>query len=132
MFEARVDLTRRRLRELISVKQQVNANCPYKPDQAGRDVWSILQDGEDGDCEDDVFTIRARLKALGWPLGALRPAICKTREGDGHMVLCIVTRRAGVYVADNLISHIAPWTALSHEWLIRLDGRRWRVISPKS
>lgn len=127
----RVNLTQRRLRELITVKRQVRDNCPYKPDRPGRDVATILKDGEGGDCEDIVYTIRARLKALGWPLGALRPAICKTRAGIGHMVHCIVTRGAGVYVADNLIPHIAPWAALDHEWLSRLDGKRWLLINPK-
>ncbi len=116
-----------RRQELFNVKRQVAVNCPYLADRPGRDVATILKDGEGGDCEDMVYTIRARLKALGWPLGALRPAICKTRAGVGHMVLCIVTRGAGVYIADNLLSHIAPWAALDHDWLARLDNR-WRMI----
>ena len=128
---ARVRFTRPRQRELITVKRQVDDNCPYLPDKPGRDIGTILQDGQGGDCEDFVYTLIARLKALGWPIGALRPAICRTRAGVGHMVLCIVTEGAGVYVADNLLNHIAPWAGLSHQWICRLDGPRWRMILRK-
>ncbi len=50
------------------------------------------------------------------------------KDGTGHFVLCIVTEGAGVYVADNLIRHIAPWGNLPHSWLSRLDGARWRAV----
>ncbi len=67
-----LDLLPPRLAELIQVSAQVRESCPYKRDSAGNDSWRILRDGEPGDCEDLALTVRARLVALGWPIGALR------------------------------------------------------------
>lgn len=127
---ARVYLSAKRLKELIRVKREVAKAHFYRPDPAGNDRWALLQGREPGDCEDMALTIRAALAALGWHMGALRPAICKTTLGRGHAVLLIHTT-VGVYVVDNLIAHIAPWAGLLHSWIARLDGDRWRLILPK-
>lgn len=122
----RIYLSATRLEELIRVKREVAAAHPYQTDP-GKDTWSVLEGRQPGDCEDIALTTRAHLAALGWPLGALRLAICKTPAGVGHAVLCVHTT-VGVYVADNLFSHIAPWAALTHTWICRLDGEHWRTI----
>lgn len=129
---ARVDLTAPRLRELLQVSAHVRKDCAYKRDPAGNDNWRIMLDGQEGDCEDSVLTVLARLVALGWPIGALRPAICTTQKGEGHMVLCIHTKGQGVYVRDNRFNHIAPWAELPYEWLARLDGQHWLMPLPKT
>lgn len=127
---ARVYLSRAKMAELIRVKGEVAKAHPYRPDPAGNDFWRLLKGRQLGDCEDIALTIRELLAALGWSMGALRPAICRTTLGRGHAVLCVHTT-AGVYVVDNLIPHVAPWAGLLHSWICRLDGDRWRLILPK-
>ena len=128
---ARVQLTGPRLRELSIVSAHVRKACPYKRDPESRDFWRIMIDGEEGDCEDGVLSVRARLAGLGWPLGALRPTICKTPQGIGHMVLCIHTKGQGVYVRDNLFDHIAPWEPLPYQWFGTVAGKYWQTVLPK-
>lgn len=125
----RVYLSAAKLEELINVKRQVARDHPYRHDP-GKDIWSVLEGRQPGDCEDLALTLRAHLAALGWPLGALRLAICKTPAGDGHAVLCIHTT-VGVYIADNRLDHIASWAGLPYEWICRLEGARWVMILPR-
>lgn len=122
-----MELTPERLYDLIRINREVNDRCPYRPDPAGNDNWRLLEDGEAGDCEDLALTKRARLAAAGWPMGILRPGICRVPDGRGHLVL-LTFLSAGVYVADNLFNHVAPWTGLSYRWEFCLGPGGWQMI----
>jgi predicted transglutaminase-like cysteine proteinase len=113
--------------DLIRINREVNDHCPYRPDPAGNDNWRLLEDGEAGDCEDLALTKRARLAARGWPMGILRPGICRVPDGRGHLVL-LSFLSAGVYVADNLFAHIAPWAGLPYRWELCLGSYGWQAI----
>lgn len=95
----------------------------YKAEK--KDVWEIAQ--EFGDCEDLMLAKRQRLHKLGYPLGALRPVICRIRNGTGHAVLCLVTNQ-GDYILDNRFSLIVPWKRLQYSWLYRWAGKKWEIL----
>jgi predicted transglutaminase-like cysteine proteinase len=91
--------------QLARVNSSVNSSIHPRNDQNGKDVWTL--NASYGDCEDYAITKRARLAKMGIPLGALRIAYAKTRSGEGHAVLVVVTNR-GQYVLDNRMAAIRP------------------------
>jgi predicted transglutaminase-like cysteine proteinase len=90
---------------LKGVNGSVNRSIHPRNDARGKDVWTL--NAKYGDCEDYAITKRARLVAMGIPAGALRIAYAKTRRGEGHAVLVVITNR-GNYVLDNRTGAIKP------------------------
>lgn len=96
--------------ELASVNSVVNRSIRFAPDAARLrqgDVWSVLEGGGAGDCEDYVLTKRRKLMDLGWPSSALLVTVVRTRTGEGHAVLTIRTNE-GNFVLDNLSRSVRP------------------------
>ena len=104
--------------QLRDVNHSVNVAVGYRTDM---DLYGKLEHWTpavaEGDCEDYALTKRQRLLALGWPLKALRLAVCRV-EGQGHAVLTVDTDR-GVYVLDNRYPRVMPWKDLPYVWISR-------------
>jgi predicted transglutaminase-like cysteine proteinase len=96
-----------------------------------RDTWEIadldtlIAPAQGFDCEDHALTVRALAhRDLGFPLGALRLAVCETTEQ--HAVLLIATT-AGEIVVDNghRWTGIGPWHDYPCKWLHVWGPAKW-------
>jgi len=122
--------------ELESVNDDVNQAIVPEDDlpHYGRaEYWTIPTDGK-GDCEDYALTKRARLIALGVSERALRVAVVKTANGEGHAVLTVATDH-GDYVLDNLVGMVRSWDNTTYQWIERQDPddlTQWVALSPVS
>ena len=117
---ARAALTPELWRQLEEVNFLVNRSIRPMDDlrHYGRaDYWTIPTDGF-GDCEDYALTKRKALIAAGVPARALRMAVVKTRQGEGHAVLTIATDH-GDFVLDNLSMDVRSFDATGYEWIAR-------------
>lgn len=117
-------LTDDKARELDRVQREVNSRVSYRTDLAlyGRaELWRVAADK--GDCEDYALAKRQMLLDLGWPLEALRLAVCNVETGEGHAVLMVDTANEGTLVLDNRYPGVVPWNRLPYEWLRRQDGK---------
>jgi len=85
------------------------------------EFWTLPRDGF-GDCEDYALAKQAVLFSLGLPRSALRIAVVKTLEGEGHAVLTISTDR-GDYVLDNMTDAVRGWEDAGYDWVERQDSR---------
>lgn len=86
--------------ELEQVNAAVNA-MPYRADveQFGRiEWWERATAG--GDCDDYMVMKFRRLLELGWPVTALRFAMCHTETGEAHGVL-LADLNGQTWVLDN-------------------------------
>jgi predicted transglutaminase-like cysteine proteinase len=132
---ARAALTPELWRQLEEVNFLVNRTIHPMDDfrHYGRaDYWTIPTDGF-GDCEDYALTKRKALIAAGVPARALRMAVVRTRQGEGHAVLTIATDR-GDFVLDNLSMDVRGWDATGYEWIARQnpdDVWAWVSLDPK-
>lgn len=100
-------------KQLDNVNLSVNRSI--KPiNDGGPDEWQI--DVTAGDCEDFALTKRHRLIALGWSPKALRMAVARTRDGEGHAVLVVKTDR-GDLVLDNRTNEIKDWRQAGLYWV---------------
>ena len=100
----------KRWAELTSVNSMVNRSIRFARDTARlgqKDVWTVLEGGGAGDCEDYVLTKRRKLMQLGWPSSALLVTVVSTRTGEGHAVLTVRTIE-GNFVLDNLARSVRP------------------------
>lgn len=106
----RVKLTASRMNELQSINRSVNREIIPVNDRSGRgiiDQWTLAPKA--GDCEDFAITKRHRLIAAGWPASALRLAVGRVSNGEGHAVLVVRTSEGDV-VLDNRTDAVRPWT----------------------
>lgn len=127
-------LTGQRWRELERVNAEVNGRVNYKSDvdlYGIPEFWTIAAGA--GDCEDYALAKRGELLALGWPVEALRLAVCLDERGRGHAVLTVDTSK-GVYVLDNRSPFVQPWKALSYTWVKRqaAGGKAWVTITAQA
>lgn len=127
-------LTDQRRTELERVNAEVNGRVGYKADidlYGMPEFWTIA--GREGDCEDYALAKRAELLALGWPVEALRLAVCLDEHGRGHAVLTVDTDR-GAYVLDNRSLLVQPWKALPYTWIKRqaAGGKAWVTITAQA
>lgn len=105
---------------LNRVNSQVNESITPEDDiqHYGRaEYWTIPTDGY-GNCHDYALTKRKDLIEAGIPENALRMAVVKTWNGEGHAVLTVSTDR-GDYVLDNLREGIVSWKDTDYTWLKR-------------
>jgi predicted transglutaminase-like cysteine proteinase len=100
-----IELDNELMTKLKKVNSAVNRSIRPRHEPRGKDAW-ILNAGS-GDCEDYAVTKRAKLMVMGVPAGALRIATAKTRSGEGHAVLIVITSQ-GRYVLDNRTGAIKP------------------------
>jgi predicted transglutaminase-like cysteine proteinase len=97
-----IELTGKRLRELIQVNRSVNKAVlgVRDLDRFNQvDVWDFPRDGM-GDCEDYVILKRHQLRELGWPSSVLLITVVLDPNGEGHAVLAVRTSR-GTLILDN-------------------------------
>jgi len=127
----RVDLTGQRRAVLEGVNRAVNRDILPVNDRSGPgiiDQWSLAPTS--GDCEDFAITKRHRLIQAGWPASALRLAVGRVSNGEGHAVLVVKTRD-GDLVLDNRSDAIRPWKATDIRWVSiqsAEDPRFWRSL----
>ena len=76
--------------------------------------WSVAP--TEGNCNDYAVTKRAELLRQGFPAGALRMAVARTRWGEGHTVL-VVRTDSGDLVMDSLRGAILPWRQTGLRWI---------------
>ncbi|WP_430512961.1 transglutaminase-like cysteine peptidase [Pannonibacter phragmitetus] len=114
---------------LAAKVQRVNlsVNRSMKWTQDEREVWKI--GGTAGDCEDFALTKRSRLIRMGIPAGALRMAVVKTRNGEGHAVLVVRTSK-GDLVLDNTKDEVVTREQTNYRWLAiaSSDPRTWERL----
>ncbi|KQR73287.1 transglutaminase-like cysteine peptidase [Rhizobium sp. Leaf341] len=123
---AMVTLTAEKKAELQRVNRTINRKIIPVNDQSGPmgDVWQA--DVAAGDCEDFALTKRRHLISLGWPATALRIAVARTREGEGHAVLVAKTSE-GDLVLDNRTSRIRPFRQAGLSWIKIQSGENPRL-----
>lgn len=111
--------TEARLTELGAVNWAVNHGATYLTDQEQYGVpefWAPISAKGYGDCEDYCLTKMARLRASGWPQGALDIAVCYDSAGAGHALLIVHTDK-GDWVMDNNQDEVVPWKQAPYKWL---------------
>lgn len=110
-------------RLLSRINAQVNRQIKPRNEQV--DVWQIS--AKEGDCDDYVMTKRHRLIQAGIPASALRVAVVKTRQGEGHAVL-IVKTNVGDLILDNLRKNIVARKASGYRYIkiSTANPLRWR------
>lgn len=115
--------------DLMAMLERVNGqvNRSIRPKRRTTEVWEVGANA--GDCKDYVMNKRHRLIELGLPPGALRVAITRTRNGEGHTVL-VVRTNAGDLVLDNLTGAIKPWASAGYSWIAMSssDPRTWHAV----
>jgi len=116
--------------QLVQVQTQINGRVGYRTDldlYGLPELWAVADRA--GDCEDYALAKRRALLDLGWPVEALRLAVCVDEQGGGHAVLTVDTDQ-GVYVLDNRARFVEPWAALPYRWIKRqaAGGRDWVSI----
>jgi predicted transglutaminase-like cysteine proteinase len=77
------------------------------------DQWTVSP--KRGDCEDYALTKQKRLIELGLPASALRLAIARTPQGEGHAVL-IVRTQSGDFILDNRFGAILTRQSSDLTW----------------
>ncbi|NBN63011.1 hypothetical protein GWI72_09915 [Microvirga tunisiensis] len=98
--------------KLNRVNNQVNRSITWVKESG--DSWKV--GGRTGDCEDFALTKRSQLIKLGVPAGALRMAVVRTREGEGHAVLVVKTTK-GELVLDNIKKTIVSRQQTDYRWI---------------
>lgn len=118
-----IALTDHVMQLLKSVNASVNRSIRPRHDK-GADVWSA--NATSGDCEDYVLAKRRALIKAGLPSSALRIAYVKTRKGEGHAILVVVTD-GKKWVLDNINGRVRPLSQSGYR-LISMSGanpRSW-------
>lgn len=119
---AQVVLTDQAIRLLQQVNREINASIRPMANPSGG--WKIYPAA--GDCNDYALTKRSALIRLGFPAGALRFAVTKTRLGQSHAIL-IINTDVGDLVLDNLSSDVKSLE--SSGYVIRImsgaNPQRW-------
>jgi predicted transglutaminase-like cysteine proteinase len=124
--DAVVALSGDRRAELDKVNRAVNRTIRPRTDRTDR--WVLAP--REGDCDDYAVTKRHRLVAMGWPASALRLAVVRTPNGEGHAVLVVKTTE-GDLVLDNRTSRIKLWSETGLRWVkiqSSRDPRRWFAL----
>ena len=127
---ARIVLDETTFEALDEVNLAVNRAIRYRSDDKvfGRaEFWTVVADGDAGDCEDFALTKLQRLLDRGFPREAMRLAIVhRPRDGIRHAVLTVETDR-GTYVLDSSYNRVVAWSDLPYtNWMRENPGHeRW-------
>lgn len=116
--------------ELNAVNHEINKQVTYKTDAElykKTDFWEIAD--SEGDCEDYALAKRKELMKRGWPVAALRLAVCIVPGAGGHCVLTVDTD-LGTYILDNIEQRVVPWKNVNYKWLYRQEPgkRKWQSL----
>lgn len=125
---------------LERINKLVNHSHRYTGD-AGGDNWHIMEDGEEGDCEDFALTKAKILLDLGYPASALHieTAMIKGSEtpGTGHAWLVVQTDQGDYALdtsSDSIQANCALMSNIGTAYIMRRRqiGNNWAVIDPAS
>jgi predicted transglutaminase-like cysteine proteinase len=108
-----IDLTSENLSELHRVNRLVNRSIRPQHDPKV-DVWAMGP--KSGDCKAYTLTKRQHLIQAGFPASALRIAVTRTQNGEGHAVL-VVRTSSGDRILDNRTNSIRTWAEADLELL---------------
>ena len=116
--------------DLRDVNAMVNRQIRPKADPASRDDWQIAT--RSGDCEDYALRKQQELRKRGWSSSQLHLATAYIQDGQRHVVLLARTTD-GVFVLDNLSSHVRSMKATGYRWEYRQstsDPKVWLSMAP--
>lgn len=109
--DATVDYSEALLTQLQAVNDEVNNGHAYKKDYDNYGVpeyWTLLEEGQAGDCEDLALTKAQKLIDAGIDADAIHLEVGKFADtGNGHCWLTIQTS-AGDYIMDNMVTTVIP------------------------
>jgi len=112
--------------DLATTLHHVNAgvNRAIRPLANPPGGWKV--NPSSGDCNDYALTKRSELIRMGFPAGALRLAVTKTRRGEPHLILLVKTD-AGDLVLDNLSAQVRTLRQSGYQIgsMSSTDPRRW-------
>lgn len=111
---------------VVAVNQRVNRSI--RPVNDKQDEWR--SGVKAGDCEDFALTKRESLLKAGIPASALRIAVARTAEGEGHAVLIVKTSE-GDFVLDNRTNQMLAWHKTDLTFIkiaTAEDPRLWRWL----
>ena len=111
------------------INKEVNNSIEYVADivQYGtQEHWTIPKDGK-GDCEDISLAKRASLIEAGASSDDIFLCTCTAPNGQGHLVLLVMTDKGGM-IADNAddslrVPSMLPYT----DWNICKQGKWYKV-----
>lgn len=116
------------LNTLQEINDAVNAAHTYETDELlykKLEFWSVMGDGESGDCEDFALTKVGALIAAGIPAGAIKLVIGKAGNGEGHAWVEVQTTN-GNYSLDINYTEVQPTSSLPYTDVQRqYDGPWW-------
>ncbi|NDY56343.1 transglutaminase-like cysteine peptidase [Desulfovibrio sulfodismutans] len=113
---------------LQRINDEVNAAHAYQSDAAlynKLEHWTVLGDGQSGDCEDFALTKVGALIASGIPAGAIKLVVGKAGNGEGHAWVEVQTTN-GNYALDINYTSVKPTSSLPYTDVQRqYDGVWW-------
>lgn len=113
-----ITLTEQTLTLLKKVNFEVNHTIQSRNEP--KDIWQA--NVSVGDCEDFALTKRARLLKMGFSGAAMRMAVAKTQDGQGHAVLIVSTDR-GDFVLDNRNNELKDYQKTDLIW-VKIQGTK--------
>lgn len=126
-----LETTPKLMGQLEELRQAMNLDVRWEPDQPGRDVWQYPFQGV-GDCEDKaIYGLSLAEQRFGLPRGAFRFVSGKDPWGRPHAYLAVYTTD-GVWALDEV--EVAPLTRFraTAEWIetyyCARDNCRWAVL----
>lgn len=119
-------------RQLEAANRTINRFIAPLADVLGHDKpWQ--DDATIGDCVEFALAKRSHLLDSGMPSSALLLAEAVVADGEGHLVLVVVTDR-GDFVLDNLRTSVVRWDELSYHWVRRSSPENplyWQTIKSR-
>lgn len=109
-----IEMTSETRDAIATINRSVNASIVPKLDPPGQEVWKT--DAIEGSCHDFAVTKREKLIAAGYSAKAVRLAVARTGEGEGHAVVVIRTSD-GDMVLDNRTNAIKRWDRTDLHWI---------------
>lgn len=123
-----VDLSPNNSALLDEVNRSVNAEIVPKNDPSSVQDWQISPPA--GDCNDYAVTKQHELVSNGLSTTAVRLAVAKMPDGEGHLVVVVKTSQ-GDEVLDNRTDDITRWDQTDLTWLkveSGSDPKLWRRL----
>lgn len=86
------------------------------------EVWS--SPGRRGDCEEFAIAKQILFQLMGIDPGNLLLTVVKDENGEGHMVLSVLTSQ-GMLILDNKTNAIKFWHETGYHFVMRQSVRHW-------
>jgi predicted transglutaminase-like cysteine proteinase len=109
-----IEMTPDARKTIAAINRSVNSSIAPRLDPPGQEVWKV--DAAEGSCHDYAVTKRQKLLAAGYSPKAVRLAVARTGEGEGHAVVVVRTNE-GDMVLDNRTNAIRRWDRTDLHWI---------------